>query len=146
MLSCKQTQTYPKQCQLQPFQRSTLSKPQFKQFKTRDQKSQRVFRAIEEQKEGTKNVESEQQQIYVDDDEDLFVEGYYVNRPSILETEWFGKAWKIGFVSISVLAVVILVVLATPVIDNTLQSFPNAEERGEIEVVQEIEEVEEVED
>eukprot|EP01026_Neomeris_dumetosa_P044412 TRINITY_DN373_c0_g1_i8.p4 TRINITY_DN373_c0_g1~~TRINITY_DN373_c0_g1_i8.p4 ORF type:complete len:171 (+),score=24.86 TRINITY_DN373_c0_g1_i8:77-514(+) len=107
-------------------------------------------RAIEEQKE--QNLEQKTQQEISgeiqEEEEDILVEGYWLNKPSILEQEWFGVAWKVGFVTFSVLAVVFLVYLATPVIDNTVLSFPSVEKvegsedvGSTVEIEQEIEEL-----
>eukprot|EP01025_Chloroclados_australasicus_P036657 TRINITY_DN3735_c0_g1_i1.p3 TRINITY_DN3735_c0_g1~~TRINITY_DN3735_c0_g1_i1.p3 ORF type:complete len:165 (+),score=28.29 TRINITY_DN3735_c0_g1_i1:37-495(+) len=123
---------------------SSLKIPATK-LQTRRQLSVKRF-AGEEQSQGssTSKVDANVVQA-VEDEEDFEVEGYSLNQPSILEAEWFGLVWKIGFVSFSVGAVILLVYLATPVIDNTVSSFPTQIEKQseviDVEVEEEIEEL-----
>eukprot|EP01025_Chloroclados_australasicus_P036658 TRINITY_DN3735_c0_g1_i2.p3 TRINITY_DN3735_c0_g1~~TRINITY_DN3735_c0_g1_i2.p3 ORF type:complete len:177 (+),score=26.54 TRINITY_DN3735_c0_g1_i2:70-531(+) len=115
-------------------------------LQTRRQLSVKRF-AGEEQSQGSSTSKVEDANIVqaVEDEEDFEVEGYSLNQPSILEAEWFGLVWKIGFVSFSVGAVILLVYLATPVIDNTVSSFPTQIEKQseviDVEVEEEIEEL-----
>ena len=41
-------------------------------------------------------------------------------RDELLESEWFGFAWRAAFVALSVLSVVLITALFTPVVQSTL--------------------------